>query len=245
MGAGPGRQLLKTGPLGSPDGEAESTAHSRVLACSKTLPEAPWQLDSSSPSPGLAGPALMCFRDSGIIGALAGATPAQHALLPLPLLWHSVTSSNRALRLHEGKCPSFKSNWLQALHKSPFFASAPGVPSAWAAGPPRWGSGFVHVHLERFLKSEPHTGSGQRPSSPFGTQGAPSHSQSAADGPSAARSGGCKLGPTSSLRVSPNSGRGTPTRPGRAEPEDRKESGKSQGKREKSERVKEKEREAK
>lgn len=94
-----------------PDGEAESTALSPPAQ--RPRPGPPWQLDSPSPVPGLPAPAQICFGDSGRMGPLARATPAQPALLPLPLLWRSMTSSNWASPLDGGKCPSFKSNWLQ------------------------------------------------------------------------------------------------------------------------------------
>lgn len=141
--------------------------------------------------------------------------------------------------MKENALASNATNWLKTLHKSPFSASAPGSQRV-GCRPPRAGAQDLHI-WRGFSRPNPTRGSEQRPSSPFRTQGAP-HTRKALRilRVQPVVGGGRKLGPTSSLPVSPDSGRGTPTRPGRAEPEDRKEdSGKSQAKREKSERVKE------
>lgn len=224
-----------------PDGEAESTA----CPC---LPKSPvQQLDSPSPVPGAPAPAQICFRGSVRMGALAAATPAQPALLPRPLLWHSVTSSNWALRLEGGKCPSFKSSWLQTLHNH-LSPHQPRVPSSWAAATPSptTTTGAPDSYIWRG-SSKPNItwGHSRVPARPSARR-VPPHTQSAGGASSATSSEGRNLGTISSLPVSQNGGRGTPNRPGRAEPEETKEEGgKSQAKREKSERVKEKERGAK
>lgn len=101
--------------MGSLPREAASvaTAASRTLVVTSLGRQRAWpcQRDSPCPFPGLPAAPHICFRESRRMGALTGATAPQR-VLPTPPFMASMTSSNWALQLAGGKCPSFKSKWL-------------------------------------------------------------------------------------------------------------------------------------
>ena len=158
---------------GQLSGETESMAMSTKLTLSIS------GIPCSSP---------LCFIESSRMGALTGATAPQR-VLPTPHFMTFPDLQQPGIAAGWRKMPSLQ-KWL-AFHKTALSASAIGSQQVdWQ----RPALGLEFVNQERFLKTEPHTGSAAASQPALQPARWPLHSQSAGDAPRAASNQGRKLG---------------------------------------------------